>query len=104
MARYDVYAHPDLQLRNKTPYLLDIQNTFLDDLETRVVLPLRDLSYLPYPIRDMNPVFGIKGMKVILDTASIAAFPAKSLSCPVEHWQQHADAITHALDMLFGAY
>jgi toxin CcdB len=104
MARYDIYAHPDLLLRKKTPYLLDIQNSFLDDLDTRVLLPLRDLTDLPYPLRDMNPLFEIKGKKVILDTASIAAFPAKSLDHPVENWQKHADTITQAIDTLFGTY
>ncbi len=104
MARYDVYAHPDPELRRKTPYLLDVQNTFLDTLGTRVVLPLREAGYLPYPVRDMNPSFKIKGKAVILDTAAIAAFPAHSFSRPVDHWQQHAHLITQAMDTLFGGY
>jgi CcdB protein len=47
MARYEVYEHPDPELRRKTPFLLDVQNTFLDTLGTRVVLPLREAGYLP---------------------------------------------------------
>jgi toxin CcdB len=104
MSRYDVYAHPDLELRRKTPYLLDVQNPFLDNLDTRVVLPLREAGYLPFPIRDMNPSFRIKGKQVVLDTAAIAAFPSQSLSRPVENWQQHAYLITQAMDTLFGGY
>lgn len=104
MARYDVYAHPDSVLARKTPYLLDVQNTFLDTLGTRVVLPLRVAEYLPYPVRDINPSFTLKGKKLILDTAAIAAFPAQSLIKPVDHWQQHAHLITQAMDTLFGGY
>ena len=30
MAQFDVYAHPDARMRERTPYLLDVQNSFLD--------------------------------------------------------------------------
>jgi toxin CcdB len=104
MARYDVYAHPDPVLARKTPFLLDVQNSFLDTLGTRVVLPLRVADYLPYPVRDINPSFTLKGKKLILDTAAIAAFPAQSLMRPVDHWQKHSHLITQAMDTLFGGY
>ena len=41
MARFDVYAHADADTRKKTPFLLDVQNSYIDGLETRVVVPLR---------------------------------------------------------------
>lgn len=98
------YAHPDPTLARKTPYLLDVQNIFLDTLGTRVVLPLRVAEYLPYPLSDINPSFTLKGKKLILDTAAIAVFPAQPLTRPVDHWQKHAHLITQAMDTLFGGY
>ena len=41
MARYDVFANPEAAERHHTPYLVDVQNDFIDRLETRVVIPLR---------------------------------------------------------------
>ena len=41
MARFDVYANPDAAERKHTPYLLDVQNDYIDALATRVVIPLR---------------------------------------------------------------
>ena len=41
MARYDVYNNPDANERTTTPYLLDVQNNFLE-VDTRVMVPLHD--------------------------------------------------------------
>ena len=43
MARYDVYPNPDTEDRAATPYLLDVQNNFLE-IDTRVVVPLHDAT------------------------------------------------------------
>ena len=56
MAQFDVYTHPDARMRERTPYLLDVQNSFLDKIATRVVIPLRSAEYAPLPMRDLNPV------------------------------------------------
>ena len=44
MARFDVFANPDLSERKTTPYFVDVQNDFIDALTTRVVIPLRKES------------------------------------------------------------
>ena len=41
MARFDVYPNPGQQAKT-TPYLLDVQSDLLDDLDTRVLIPLRN--------------------------------------------------------------
>jgi hypothetical protein len=41
MSRFDVHANPDVGERKHTPYLVDVQNDFIDGLATRVVIPLR---------------------------------------------------------------
>jgi toxin CcdB len=104
MARFDVYAHPDATLRKNTPYLLDVQNSFLDGLATRVVIPMRSQKYLARPTRDLNPIFEIAGKELVLDTAAMAAFPSALLKRPVDCFTQHAYAITHAMDTLFGPH
>ncbi|MFT3719869.1 CcdB family protein [Pseudorhodoferax sp.] len=104
MARFDVFRHPDAQLRESTPYLLDIQNDYISSLDTRVVLPLRAARLSGPPMRDLNPCFDIDGDAVVLDTPAIAAFPAAELRHPVSNLRLQSDQIIGALDTLFGSY
>ena len=40
MVQFDVYPNPSRTTKKHMPYLLDIQNSFLSDLSTRIVIPL----------------------------------------------------------------
>ncbi len=104
MARYDVYTHPDAVLRKTTPYLLDVQNNYIEAVATRVVVPMRDRRMVDKLLRDLNPVFEIEGQSVLLDTTALAAFPAYLLKKPVARLASQAGVISAALDTLFGGY
>jgi toxin CcdB len=104
MARYDVYQHPDATARKITPYLLDVQNNYIEAVATRVMLPMRDRRVIDKPLRDLNPVFEIDGKTVVLDTTAIGAFPAALLKKPVARLASQASIITSALDTLLGGY
>ena len=104
MARYDVYAHPDVEMRKTTPYLLDVQNSFIDSVATRVVIPMRDSKLIKKPLRDLNPVFKVDGISVILDTTSLAAYPAERLKKSVTSLASQASEVNTALDCLLGGF
>ena len=104
MARFDVYQQPDAALRRTTPFLLDVQNTHISGIATRVVVPLRTAHLVALPMRDLNPVFEVTGKKVVLDTAALAAVPCAELKKAVDNLAAHSGAVVAALDVLFGAY
>lgn len=104
MARFDVYPHPDANKRVITPYLLDVQNDFINQLQSRVVVPLRKAAAFGPTMRDLNPVFQIAGKNVVLDTAALAAFPSNNLKKPVTNLSSQNHDIVAALDTLFGSY
>ena len=104
MARFDVYAHADADTRKKTPFLLDVQNSYIDGLETRVVVPLRLTSFHRLRLQDLNPSFEIDGREVVMDTASLASIPVRELGRHVTNLGLHRHEIAAALDSLFGAY
>lgn len=104
MARYDVYAHPDATLGKIAPFLLDVQNDYINSLDSRVVIPMRPAALYPHPMRDLSPVFEIGGNTVVLDTAALAAFPARELKNRVAGLQDQSELIVAAMDCLFGAY
>jgi toxin CcdB len=104
MARFDVYPHPDTAMRAVTPFLLDVQNSFIDHLQSRVVVPLRKAAAFGPTMRDLNPLFTISGQSVVLDTAALAAFPASGLKKSVINLSTQSEDIVAALDTLFGSY
>ncbi|PVE42416.1 CcdB family protein [Limnohabitans planktonicus] len=104
MAQFDVYVHPDARIRERTPYLLDVQNTFLDRIATRVVIPLRSAEFAPLPMRDLNPVCTVEGQAMVLDTAALAAVPLRWLGEPLLNLRADSPQVVNALDILFGGY
>jgi toxin CcdB len=104
MARFDVYAHPDPAMRKATPYLLDVQNSFIGGLDTRVVIPLRAGALLRHRLRDLHPVFEVAGTQVVLDTPALAAIPVHELGPRVGSLQAQREQVTAAMDSLFGAF
>ena len=104
MARFDVYAHPAAAMRKFTPFLLDVQNDYISGLDSRVVIPLRSAGLYRARLRDLNPSFEIDRKEVVLDTAAIAAFPARELLKCVANLESGRQEILAAMDCLFGAY
>jgi toxin CcdB len=104
MARFEVYANPETAERKHTPYLLDVQNDYIDHLESRVVIPLRRESVFGPRARDLHPLLSGNGEPVVLDTSALAAIPTTELRKPVGTLRDSRDSIQTALDALFGAY
>lgn len=93
-----------MAMRKTTPYLLDVQNDYINSLDSRVVIPMRPAALHQTPMRDLNPVFKIGGKSMVLDTAALAAFPARELKKRVAGLQDQRELIVAAMDCLFGAY
>jgi toxin CcdB len=105
MARFDVYANPGSHVRT-TPYLLDVQSDLLDDLDSRMVIPLRSLKTFPkvkLPTR-LTPILTIGGDDFLLETPKMGAIPKRLLKSPVMSLSSEHDHITAALDFLFQGY
>ncbi|MGJ7581227.1 CcdB family protein [Variovorax sp. RHLX14] len=104
MARFDVYANPDMDDRAVVPYLLDVQSDYLKGLETRVVIPLFAAARFSTTVRTLNPELKVDGKSVVMDTASIGAVPAGELRRPVVNVSGRQLDIQDALDALFAGY
>jgi toxin CcdB len=101
MARFDVYRNPRKETARQTPYLLDVQSDFLEDLDTRVVVPLRAAGDVGKPVTRLNPTFEIGGAAVVMDTPQIVGYPRRPLKRPVANLRAKAFEIQQALDFLF---
>lgn len=98
MARFDYFRGA----RNKG-YLLDCQSDFLDEFETRVVVPLLPSAGLVAASR-LNPVFIIEGEPHIMSTQLIFAIPVERLSELKGSLRQEHYTIMTALDTLISDY
>lgn len=103
MARFDVYPNPDPDDRAEIPYMLDIQNTFIE-VETRVVVPLSTANLFKGVVHDLNPQLVVQGKKVILNTSALGAIPASDLRRPIANLASDQALIQGALDTLLGGY
>lgn len=90
--------------RKKSPYLLDVQNSHIDRITTRVEIPLRLAEDFALRMRDLNPVFEVGGKAKVLDKAALVAVPLAVLKKPTANLGAQSAAVIAALDVLFGAY
>ncbi len=98
MARYDVYPGS-----RGLGFLLDCQSDLLDDLVTRVVVPLMPVAAFD-PVPRLNPVFAINGARLVMATQLIFAIPRERLQRPVANLESEHFTIVGALDVLLTGY
>jgi len=99
MARFDVYRDA-----NDGAYLLDVQATLLDRLETRVVVPLIPHDRAPDSIPALIPRFDVAGTNLAMMTPLIAAVPRSTLQDKVTDLERHRFEIVNALDFLLQGF
>ena len=104
MARFDIFANPDVSEQAYTPFFLDVQNDYIDGLDSRVVIPLRNAESFGPRARHLNPLLKVADLTVVLDCATLGAVPLSALRHVVTHLVDGRDEVQAALDALFGAY
>ena len=95
MARYDI-----LPVSITSGFLLNVQSDLLEDLNTRVVVPLMPVKHAPKSAEKLNPIFKIDGKRFVLATQFLSSVPHSVLETPVDNVGQHHEEIVAAIDML----
>lgn len=101
MAQFDVYANPNAETREIIPFLLDVQADLLDNLATRVVVPLIHAATLGQALTHLNPRFEINGIPVFMSTAELAGVSVRALGEKLGSLKEDRPEIIAALDFLF---
>ncbi|GAB6904511.1 conserved hypothetical protein [Desulfosarcina cetonica] len=104
MAQFDVYENPNAQTNQEVPYLLDVQSALLDNLATRVVVPLVDAKIVGKPILHLNPRFHVGNTRVVMSTAEIAGIPLGALGKKIGSLKDQRDEVVAALDFLITGF
>ncbi len=104
MAQFDVYENRNTVTSPAIPYLLDVQAGFLDNLGTRVVVPLVMASSFGKAATQLNPQFLIGQSMVVMSTAELAGVSVRLLGEKVCSLKGQRDEIAVALDFLFTGF
>ena len=104
MAQFDVYENQNPETKESIPYLLDVQADLLDNLPTRVVVPLITVAAIGKAAKYLNPQFKIKRTTVIMSTAELAGVNLHVLGNKVCSLKDQRTEIIAALDFLFTGF
>lgn len=104
MAQFDVYTNPNPASKRAIPYLLDVQADLLNNLTTRVVIPLYSAAAMSKGAKHLNPQFSIKRTTVVMSTAEMAGVTLNRLGGKVCSLKEHRNEIIAALDFMFTGF
>lgn len=104
MAQFDVYVNPNPETKQSIPYLLDVQADLLNNLSTRMVVPLITGSAFGKAAKHLNPQFKIKRTSVVMSTAELAGVNLNVLGEKVCSLKEQRNEIIAALDFLFTGF
>lgn len=99
MARYDLYPNPFGE-----GFLLDVQSNLLDELSSRVVVPVMPLASGDKVVKRLNPTIMIDGKTYALFTHHVGSISRKDLAEPRMNLLARHDDVTKAFDMLFHGF
>ncbi len=104
MAQFDVYENPNPDSGDSIPYLLDVQADLLDQLATRVVVPLVKVEIMGKAARHLNPTFTIEQTPVVMSTTELAGVNLRNLGRKICSLREMRSEILAALDFLFTGF
>jgi toxin CcdB len=100
--RFDVFRNPNAASAKHVPFLLVVQSELLEELPTRVVVPLTKTAALKAkPATLLNPEFAIESTNVAMLTQQVGAVASSQLKKLVANLESEREIIVRALDFLF---
>ena len=99
MAQFDVYPNPSKTTEKFFPYLLDVQSAAIDEIATRMVIPLGRLNYFKNEsMTKLSPVVEHDGESLVILTPQIASMQKKLLKEPIGTLDHFRAEILASLD------
>lgn len=105
MAQFQVFHNPNPQTKKAYPYLLDVQSTLLDSLDTRLVIPLSTLAaFREKRIKELNPGLMVNGKEAVVATQQMAAIHKKDIGSFVCDASGLRQELISAIDFLITGF
>lgn len=101
MSQFTVHENTNPATRAAVPLLLNVQSDLIEELGTRVVVPLYPVGDIPGKMmRILTPVFDIDAERYVMMTPQLAGIQKKLLGPAVADLSGRRDDIIAALDLL----
>lgn len=102
MSQFSLYRNENKSSKNVYPYFVDVQNSLLNDLNTRLVIPLSTHSFLDHTaVSKLCPIIVIheQGNFVLL-THQMTSVPTSILKNHMGSLEDYRYEILSAIDLL----
>ncbi len=105
MAQFTVYRNKSARTKATFPFLVDVQSDLLEDLQTRVVIPLSKAGALTKkPVSHLTPILQFDGETYVLMTPELAGVARNDLGAAAGNLSDRRDAILAAMDFLLTGF
>jgi len=100
MRQFTLYENPNPDSKQTYPYFVDVQNTLLNALNTRLVIPLTPSEHLGDHIENLCPITTVGNKQFVLLTHQMTNVPVTALKSPAGSLCHLRDEIVAAIDFL----
>lgn len=105
MAQFTVHRNKSARTKGTFPFLVDVQSDLLEDLQTRVVIPLSKTAALTHrPMSRLMPILPFDGDAYVLVTPELAGVARAELGPAVGTLTERRDTILAAMDFLLTGF
>lgn len=105
MTQFAVYRNKSPRSKSIYPFLVDIQSDLLDELQTRVVIPLTKASALAKkPLSNLTPALKFEGDSYLLITPQLAGVARTDLGASIGSLAEQRQVIVAAVDFLLKGF
>ncbi len=99
MAQFDVYRNPSSKTNRAYPFLVDVQNSVIDQLATRLVVPLtKNKTKNSLYMKNLTPEIEFEGETYLFLTQQLSSIPEDVLKDCIGSLDQSRELLIGAID------
>ena len=99
MAQFDVYRNPSSKTNKAYPFLVDVQNSVIDQLATRLVVPLtKNKTTNSLYMKNLTPEIEFEGETYLFLTQQLSSIPEDVLQDCTGSLAQSRELLIDAID------
>ena len=99
MAQFDVYRNPSSKTNRAYPFLVDAQNSVIDQLATRLVVPLtKNKTRNSLYMKNLTPGIEFEGETYLFLTQQLNSIPEDALKDYIGSLEQSRELLIDAID------
>ncbi len=105
MSQFSIHENLNPVSKRLYPYLINVQSSLLDALDTRLVIPLSLKSNFDgKPIKNLNPILTMNNDDFMILTQQMAAIHLKNLGQKISDGSEKQKEILSAIDLLITGF